>query len=60
MAPFIVYYNYDNYYTTVAYKRTAKMLALERKSKYSITLTWMRCMLSFALLRCAVTAIRIL
>ena len=44
--------------TTVAYKRIAEMLALESKSKYSITLTLMRCMLSFALIRCAVTAIR--
>ena len=44
--------------TTVAYKRIAEMLALKRKSHYSITLTWMRCMLSFALIRCAVTAIR--
>ena len=35
-----------------------EMLALKRKSHYSITLTWMRCMLSFALIRCAVTAIR--
>ena len=39
--------------TTVDYKRIAEMLVLERKSKYSITLTWMRCMLSFALIRCA-------
>ena len=41
---------------TVAYKRIAEMLALKRKLHYSITLTWMRCMLSFALIRCAVMA----
>ena len=44
--------------TTVAYKRLAEFLAQKRKSEYSITLAWMRCTLSFALIRSAVTAIR--
>ena len=44
--------------TTIAYKRLAELLATKRKSEYSITLAWMRCSLSFALIRSAVTAIR--
>ena len=44
--------------TTIAYKRLAELLAAKRKSEYSITLAWMRCSLSFALIRSAVTAIR--
>ena len=35
------------------------MLALKRKLHYRITLTWMRCMLSFALIRCAVTKLQL-
>ena len=44
--------------TTVAYKRLAELLAQKRKSEYGITLAWMRCTLSFALIRSAVMAIR--
>ena len=44
--------------TTVAYKRLAELIAQKRKSKYGITLAWMRCTLSFALIRPAVMAIR--
>ena len=44
--------------TTVAYKRLAELIAQKRKSEYGITLAWMRCTLSFALIRSAVMAIR--
>ena len=44
--------------TTVAYKRLAELIAQRRKSEYGITLAWMRCTLSFALIRSAVVAIR--
>jgi hypothetical protein len=44
--------------TSVAYKHLAEFLAGKRKSEYGITLAWMRCILSFALIRSAVTAIR--
>ena len=44
--------------TAVAYKHLAELLAEKRKSEYGITLAWMRCILSFALIRSAVTAIR--
>ena len=44
--------------TTIAYIRLAELLAMKRKSEYNITLAWMRCSLSFALIRSAVTAIR--
>ena len=37
--------------TTIAYKRLAELLATKRKLEYSITLAWMRCSLSFALIR---------
>jgi hypothetical protein len=44
--------------TAVAYKHLAELLAEKRKREYGITLAWMRCILSFALIRSAVTAIR--
>ena len=44
--------------TTIAYIRLAELLATKRKSEYNITLAWMRCSLSFALLQSAVMAIR--
>ena len=44
--------------TTVAYKRLAELLAQERKSEYGITLAWMRCTLSIALIRSSVMEIR--
>ena len=44
--------------TTVAYKCLAELLAQKRKSEYGITLAWMRCTLSFALIRSSVMAIR--
>jgi hypothetical protein len=44
--------------TAVAYKHLAELLAEKRKSEYGITLAWMRCILSFALIRSAVTAVR--
>jgi hypothetical protein len=44
--------------TAVAYKPLAELLAEKRKREYGITLAWMRCILSFALIRSAVTAIR--
>ena len=44
--------------STVAYKRIAELLAIKRKSEYGIILAWMRCSLSFALLRSAIACIR--
>ena len=44
--------------TTVAYKRLAELIAQKRKSEYGLTLAWMRCTLSFALIPSAVMAIR--
>ena len=44
--------------TTVAYKCLAELLAQKRKSEYGIALAWMRCTLSFALIRSSVIAIR--
>jgi hypothetical protein len=44
--------------TAVAYKHLAELVAEKRKSEYGISLAWMRCILSFALIRSAVTAIR--
>ena len=44
--------------TTIAYKRLATMLAEKRNQKYSQVMTWLRCRLSFSLLRSAITAIR--
>lgn len=44
--------------STVAYKRIAELLAIKRKSEYGIILAWMRCCLSFALLRSAIACIR--
>ena len=44
--------------TTVAYKRIAELLSIKRNSEYAATLTWMRCCLSFALLRSAIACIR--
>ena len=43
--------------TAVAYKRLAELIAQKRKSEYGITLAWMRCTLSFALIPSAVMAI---
>ena len=40
------------------YKRLASMLALKWDSPYSSTLCWLRCRLSFSLLRSAIQAIR--
>ena len=42
---------------TVFYKRLASMLALKREQPYS-TVSWLRCRLSFALLRSAVICVR--
>ena len=43
---------------TVAYRRIAELLSEKRKSKYCDTLAWMRCCLSFALIRAAISCIR--
>ena len=44
--------------TTFAYKRLAELLAQKRRTEYGITLAWMRCTLSFPLIRWAVMAVR--
>ena len=43
---------------TVFYKRLASMLALKREQPYSTVMSWLRCRLSFALLRSAVMCVR--
>ena len=42
----------------ICYKRLASMLTEKRDQPYSITLAWMRCKLSFTLLRSAIQCIR--
>ena len=42
----------------ICYKRLASMLAEKRDQPYSITLAWMRCKVSFTLLRSAIQCIR--
>ena len=62
----IIFYSCYYYYyygglskeTSIAYKRMAELLAIKRKTEYSTTLAWMRCSLSFALIRSAVACIR--
>ena len=44
--------------TTTAYKRLAALLAEKRGQRYSLVMTWLRCRLSFSLLRSSITAIR--
>jgi len=44
--------------TTVAYKRLASLLAVKRDQPYSLVLSWLRCNLSFSLLRSAITCLR--
>ena len=44
--------------TTVAYKRMRELLAIKWKCEYAATLAWMRCRLSFALLRSAIACMR--
>ena len=43
---------------TVFYKRLADRLADKRKTTYSLVMTWLRCRISFALLRSAIRALR--
>ena len=43
---------------TVFYKRLADRLAYKRKTNYSLVMTWLRCRISFALLRSAIRALR--
>ena len=40
------------------YKRLASLLAEKREQPYSITISWLRCTLSFSLLRSAIQCIR--
>ena len=44
--------------TTVVFKRVAELLANKRNSPYSITLAWMRCHVSFALMKSTISCIR--
>ena len=44
--------------TTIAYRRLAELLATKRGTEYVTTLAWMRCTISFALLRSAISCIR--
>ena len=43
---------------TVLYKHLADHLACKRKTHYSLVMTWLRCRISFALLRSAIRALR--
>ena len=43
---------------TVTYKRLASLLAAKREQPYCVVMGWLRCHLSFALLRSAVTCLR--
>ena len=44
--------------TAVAYKRLASLLANKRDQPYSVVMAWLRCHLSFSLLRSAITCLR--
>ena len=44
--------------TTVVFKRLAELLANKRNLPYSITLAWMRCHISFALMKSTISCIR--
>ena len=44
--------------TTIAYKRLASLLASRRGHPYSTTIRWLRCQLSFSLLRSAIRGTR--
>ena len=44
--------------TTVVFKRLAELLANKRNLPYSITLAWMRCHVSFALMKSTISCIR--
>ena len=43
---------------TICYKRLASMIATEQDQSYSSTVSWLRCTLSFSLLRSAIQCIR--
>ena len=43
---------------TVCYKRLASLIALKRDQPYSSTMSWLRCTLSFSLLRSAIQCVR--
>ena len=43
---------------TIFYKRLADRLAEKRKTNYSLMMRWLRCRISFALLRSAIRALR--
>ena len=43
---------------TVCYKRLASMIATKRNEAYSSTMSWLRCALSFSLLRSSIQCIR--
>ncbi len=40
--------------TTVAYKRLASRISIKREQPYSTAMSWLRCRLSFSLLRSAI------
>ena len=44
--------------TTIVYKRLATLLAYKRGQSYSMVIKWLRCRLSFSLLRSSIAAIR--
>ena len=44
--------------TTIAYKRLAALIAEKRGQRYCRVMQWLRCQLSFSLLRAAIAAIR--
>ena len=44
--------------TTVVYKRLADLLANKQNLPYNITLAWMRCQISFALTKSAISCLR--
>jgi len=44
--------------TTVLYKRLADLESLKREESFLVTMGWLRCRLSFALLRSAILCIR--
>ena len=44
--------------TTVFYKRLAYLFSMKKKMEYSSVMSWLRCRLSFSLLRSAIACLR--
>ena len=44
--------------STIFYKRLATLISTKREPSYNLTINWLRCQISFSLLRSAIQCIR--